>query len=652
MPRIIQGANSRLSSMLFSQVNADYRDRYPEGLDLKPGSKLHNMIVDEVLHRATESHEVMSTRFSSWNKIDEVLTAYIPTDEDEDEVQNEDERKPVSIVFPYSYAIMETLVTYAMNSLVQDPVFQYIGASDDDTIGAILLQKKIQQDVIKHKVSLSIHTMLRDALAYGVGFTAPGWKERYGTRYQRSGAGFMNRLGRWVGRDMEPIEEDVLLYEGNSLSNIDPYMALPDPHVSVHSIQDGDFFGWIDETSYMSLMNDEANDQSYFNVRYLRALQNATTAISNQSRREVNTTGQGEVSSDIRLPVDVVWMYVTLIPEEWNLGDGKYPTKWIFGVAGDSVVIYAKPARFSHGMYPAAAAAPDFDGYSVAPMGRLEMLYGLQHVVDFMFNSHVANVRKAINDMLVVDPYLLNMNDLKSPKPGKLIRMRRPAWGKGVSDAVEQLVVNDVTRQNVADVSWITSFMNHTSGVDEAMMGSLRQGGPERLTGQEFAGTRASAMSRMERMALVISLQAMQDIGYFFASHTQQFMSQETYVSTSGEWEEQLIQEYGRQGSGRARFSPRDIQIDWDVIVRDGSTVANQDGAAWRALYAEMLKSPETARHFDMVRIFKHIARVMGARNVEDFERKNQQVNMQTMDDEQALREVEKGNLRPVNQAV
>ena len=39
--------------------------------------------------------------------------------------------------------------------------------------------------------------------------------------------------------------------------------------------------------------------------------------------------------------------------------------------------------------------------------------------------------------MLVVDPYLVNINDLKDPQPGKLIRLRRPAWGRGVDKVVQ-----------------------------------------------------------------------------------------------------------------------------------------------------------------------------------------------------------------------
>ena len=72
----------------------------------------------------------------------------------------------------------------------------------------------------------------------------------------------------------------------------------------------------------------------------------------------------------------------------------------------------------------------------------------------------IANVRKAINDMLVVDPYMVNIHDLRKPGPGRLIRLRRAVWGRGVKDAVGQLEVRDVTQGHVSDAMMFMSFVN------------------------------------------------------------------------------------------------------------------------------------------------------------------------------------------------
>lgn len=643
MPHIIAGDQRTVREPL---ATAHYDYQYPEDLNLKPGTPKHDMLRDEILERARQSHTAISNRFSSWNEIDRVLNTYVELDTEEKEVKKKDGRKPVSIVFPYSYAIHETLVTYLMSAFVQEPIFRYEGASPGDVIGAILMEKVIQRQALKHKVPLAMHTYFRDALAYGVGYASPIWEVRHGTRRIRQTEGRFDEYGRIVGRMPEEFEEQGILFEGNSLMNIDPYLALPDPRVSSHNIQKGEFFGWIEETNVIGLLEDERSNEDYFNARYAKHLRYGRSSIRNQSQREVKTTRDAELSYSVSSPLDVIHMYVNIVPADWGLGDGDYPEKWMFALAGDQVIVKAKPLGLNHGMYPVGAISPDYDGYSALPLSRMESVYGLQHVVDWLFNSHVTNVRKAINDMFVVDPYLINLEDMKSPEPGKLIRMRRPGWGKGVRDAVMQLGVTDITRQNIEDTAYIVQWMNNVAGADESMMGAMRQGGPERLTAQEFQGTRGSALSRLERMAQVIGLQGMQDIGYMFASHLQQLMSEEAYISIKGEWQERLKKEYGVSGDDdRVKVRPDQLDIDYDVIVRDGSVPGSNMSQSWVDLFQIVSQDPELRQRFDVVRIFKHIARGLGAKNVEEFKIKH-------MDDEQVMRGLERGDLAPADQAV
>lgn len=277
----------------------------------------------------------------------------------------------------------------------------------------------------------------------------------------------------------------------------------------------------------------------------------------------------------------------------------------------------------------------------------MEVLYGLQHTLDFLFNSHISNVKKAINDMLVVDPYLVNINDLKDPQPGKLIRLRRPAWGRGVDKVVQQLKIQDITRANIADASYITQWMDRISGADQSMQGSLRQGGPERLTRSEFQGTRGSAVSRLQRLAMIIGMQSMQDIGTMFAVHTQQYMSQETYVKIVGRYAEQLLKTFGKEKT-RAKVTPYDLAINYDLLVRDGSIPGGNFSDAWIEMFRVIGTTPELMQEFDVTRIFMYIAQQLGAKNIEDFRRNVSQIRTQTLPDKEVARQAQAGNLVPV----
>jgi len=644
MPYIVAG-ESDSATVDISRETYDYK--YPENLDLKPDSKFHQALRNKIWSRARESRQEMSKRFPAWREIDRKMTTYIPLKDKEEQLQKKDTSKPVSIVFPYSYSMLEALLTYLSMAFFQDPMFQYEGVEDDDTIGAMLMELVIRLHCIKTKVPLALHTVLRDSLCYGVGIGIPGWVKRHGKKPIRSEIITQSELGESRTKSVDFI--DSLVFEGNDLSNIDPYMWLPDPSVASDKVQDGEFIGWVDRDNLMNMLSEENSPGSTsFNVRYLHGAKDKRSTLSlDQSERQTKFGGTSDARTGLissSNAVDNINMYVNLIPKEWQLGTGEYPEKWFFRLSADNIVTQCERADHYHGMYPAAVASPEFDGYSITPIGRMEVLYGLQHTLDFLFNSHVSNVRKAINDMLVVDPYLVNINDLKDPEPGKLIRLRRPAWGRGVDKVVQQLGVTDITRANIADSAYITQWMDRISGADQSMQGSLRQTGPERLTRSEFQGTRGSAISRLQRIAMLVGIQFMQDVGEMFAVHTQENMEEDTFVRIVGRHRDQLMQIYGKQ---QIPVSPYDLSVNYDLITRDGSIPGGNFSEAWVQIFQIIGTTPELMQQFDVTRIFMYIAGQLGAKNVEDFRRNVGNVQPQVMPDEEVERQAQAGNLVP-----
>lgn len=647
MPPVINGDSGNRQAF---RPQKDYGYEYPNRLDLRPGSKLHIKLRNLIYQYATESARMMGTRHSTWKEIDHTLTAYIEPDEKERIVKGKDNRKPISIVFPYSYTVLETLLSYFCAAFIQDPIFRYEGTSPNDVIGAILLEKVIALQCIKSKVGLNLHTFGRDAFAYGFGAVTPTWTVETGTKYitQQSG-GFLG-----FGSKPQRVEQEITVYEGNSLDNIDPYLYLPDINVPIHDPQAGEYVGWVNPTNYMNLLAEEETSDDMFNVKYLQDIQHKRTSIfiGDSSGRG---TKSGLSSSNVGISgltseTDNIKMFIKLIPRDYGLSPKEYPEIWYFELAADEIIVKAQKANLSHRKFPISVCAPDFDGYSMAPVSRIEMLNGMQGVLDFMFNSHVANVRKAIHDMIIYDPYQVNSEDLTNPTAGKLIRLRRPAWGRGVKDVAQQLAVSDVTRGNVADSSWIVQWMDRVSGTDASMQGSLRQGGPERLTSAEYQGTMGGGINRLERIAKVVGMQGMQDIGTFFAHHNQQMMENDAYIKMTGEWQDVLMAEYGEAGDGRGRkrVSPQDLDINYNVVVRDGSVPGGNYSQSWIQLFNILGTNPELAQKFDVVRIFSHIARNLGAKNVTDFVRTGGDIQQQVMPNEKVSQQMQAGNLVPV----
>lgn len=605
MPNIVMG--NPLSSSPILSPGVDYHYQYPDGLDFTPGKELHEFVKTEMLKRATEGYRRISGRYESWREIDRTMTTYITTDDAERKVKDKDKRKPVSIVFPYSYTIMETVLTYMTLAFLQDPVFRYEGNSPEDLLGAIMLEKVVQLQCNKSKIGLALHTMFRDSLMYGFGASTVRWEQNMGWRTMNDPT---------YGRR----REEVVLYEGNKTYNIDPYYYIPDPNVSVDQPQRGEFVGFLERTNKTDLLTIEKTDQDMFNVKYLNNITPSRSQFGIESSARGDKTGLSRqfYYSQVMTPVDVLHMYIKIIPKDWKLGTSEYPEKWLFSLVNDSILIKARPADFDHNMFPVVVAAPDYDGYSPAPSSRIEMINGLQVIADWLINSHVANVRKAINDMLVVDPFLVNIEDLKDPEPGKLIRMRRPGWGKGVKDAVQQLGITDITRSNLQDLSFIQNAMQKVGAADESLMGALRSGGPERLTMGEFQGTKAGSVSRLGKLAHIVSMQAMQDLGYMIASHTQQLMSQQTYVDMSGRWMDALTQIFPN-AKGRMKVNPEDILINYDITVRDGSIPGGNFSDAYIDMFKTISQNQALLQVFDIGKLGTFVFQQMGAKNVEEF---------------------------------
>ena len=310
------------------------------------------------------------------------------------------------------------------------------------------------------------------------------------------------------------------------------------------------------------------------------------------------------ISRDILEPknsVDRIYLYWDLVPSEWNLGDSQYPEKWLFSVAGDQLILEAHPVRLDHQMFPVVTCAPDTDGFSPTPVSKMETIHGLQQFTNFLYNSHIANIRKAVHDMFVVDPEMINVNDILNPGPGRLIRTRRKAWGQGVGDGIEQLQVSDLTARHTEESLLVDRIIERATGATDPLQGTFVGG--ERKTAEETRTVTSAAFSRLERQAIMAGIQSFQPLGYMLASQTQQFMSREQYIQLIGRNEADLRAIF--RDERRARVSPRDISVDYDVEVSDGTVSRSASPELWSQLYQMILQNPEAAQGIDTVRVFQ-----------------------------------------------
>jgi hypothetical protein len=623
----------------FEIRHGDYKDKYipydyPKGLDLRPGSKVHDKIVMAVMRKALYSHTSMSSRYPKWKHIDHLLTAYI--NPEWEKKAKDDKRKVEPVVIPVTFGALETLMTYMVAVFFEYPLFSYDGVGPEDVVGAKLLEKCIEADCVRNKVPLNIYTMFRDSFAYGIGPLSTQWN--------------VEKMMIYRGEEYDFAPQEEIRVEGNNAVNIDPYQYLPDPDVPIHDVQKGEFVGWSSRTNLMSLLSEEnANRGRVFNCRYAQYLASGMSVIytggrSQGGRDDASGTYSSVYGTGASKVIDTISLYMNIIPKDWELGDNEYPEKWLFRVAADKILISAMPLGLNHNKYPVVVNAPTFDGHSITPVSLLETTAGIQDTVDWLIQSHIANVKKSINDMLVVDPYLVNINDITNPTTGKIIRKRRAAWGKGnVMDGIGQLQVSDVTRGHLGDIAALSEMLKQVTGASDIIQGNIERRG-ERVSASEARGAMSSALSRLEKYAKISSIQSMYDIAIMFAYHSQQLMTQETYVKNIGEWERLLIADYGVNAQN-VLVRPQDINVRFDVVPKDG-TMPNSNGAeTWVDILKIVSSSPLLMQKFNVNRIFSHLARMLGAKDIDKF-------TVETMPDEAVMAEQRAGNLIPVEGAV
>ncbi len=655
--------DSNKSSADFGDV--DYGYDYPGGLDMRPGSELHDDIRDRILSRACESYREIHKKFTAWDKIDNTLRVYIRQDILEKDLKATDERKPTSIVIPISTAVMETILTQFVSTFLNNPLFRVEGVGSEDVMKGLLMERVLEIMTIKSKVALNLHTMFKDYIAYGMGVVATTWNTKLG--YKTSVMVPEKKLFGWFGgvvRKGKPYKKTKksILWEGVALQNIHPKQFLPDPSVSIQDVQRAEYVGYIDYDNLMSLrVSEDMEEEGLFNVKYLDHVKNVRsrfvkgymdTDILNikEDFAIPNAMSSGVYGKDNLHPVDLVNMYILLTPYEWGLGDSEVPEKWLFTLANDEVIIRGQPLGLHHDSYPFAVCAPGFDGYSTHFPSPMEMIDGLQLTINALFNLQMASQRKGLNDSLVVDPTRVDVESLKKPGPGKLIFLKNNILGRDPKDAVFQLNYQDYTGRNIADSLFILDMAQRTTGATDTLQGVARQSA-ERRTATEVRDTFNAAISRITKDARVISLMAMQDIGTQFVGMVQQLMKESIYIKIAGTLEDKLKQDGLSQGKvdslgGRMEIEPMDLIGEYDLILHDGTSPNPNYADTWLQMFQMIAGNPILSQQFNLVQVFKHVARMLGAKNVDDFIAKAGPP--QVVSDEEAQQQFHRGNIAPV----
>lgn len=581
---------------------------------LKPGSELHQEVLKKLDAMLRFSMDAMQKNHTRWNFMERKVQAFI-NEQDYDALMDalKNDRimppEPIQVVVPYAYATLHAAATYISTVLFsRKPIFNLAAARGTEVDSARHMEQVLQGNLDASGGHEMLWQQIWDGLNYSFGATGIQWENKHGPimRVQNG----------------QKIFEDGLMYSGNKLGAIDPYNYFPDPRVPLHKCPtQGDFIMWRRELSKTVLydMEKPAPDAQYGQLMWVKEACDKAKDMSwdkasqQPSQRRIRL---GQVDNKWLDPRDVVGFVevyegtVRLVPKDWKLGTKDTSELWKFTWTKSGQIMQAQPLNMLHGMHPVAVQEPNSLGYDFMSLSIGEMVTVFQDILSWLVSSRMENVRAAIANTFIVDPARVEVNDIRSSTIGRVIRMKQAAMGLPIQQAIQQLAVTDVTGGHLADLQTIRLLADATTGVNDNLRGIQTQGG--RRSATEARMSMQAGASRLSQLAVRISSQAMLPMCDQMILNVQQFMPPEMWVEVTGDT--------GQPNS--LQMTPEMLAGSFNYQVTDGSLPLDKAALTevWKEILFGIARDPELRQSFSLVEVFKYVAELGGAKNIDSFQ--------------------------------
>ena len=605
---------------------------------IRPKSETHAKLLARVKSQLDESERKMSQFHNRWNMRELQYQAYVPIQDWENKYKNVCKDKSLSgvkkqdanIVVPYAFSTIRTIVTYlATVFFARKPIFT-VSANDSAFVeNARNMENLLQYNADHAKLVMNGIQYLYNGEIYGLGILKTAFKTEHQPRTT------------WV---VDPFSgtrlrtrENALVYQGNTVEVIDPFMFFPDPRVPMSKVnRQGEFVYWRSFVGKFTLQ--KAGDT----YAYLDSIGTMTPGDTGSSLSNVRANGDSLTNQyDFKTLengspfVQIDEGSVELIPSDigLDLGSGynnDKPYKFIITMANKQQIIRFELYEPDHNMHPVVVNEPYAIGNGFGNMGISDYLSPFQEAISWFLNSHIFNVKGIVNNSFLYDPSMIEEKDLKSDVPGRCIRIKPKAFGVDVQTYFKQLAVTDTTSGHVADMQQLMRLGNDLSAINDNVRGMQDSGG--RKTATEIRATIEAVSSRLAFHAQYISASSFNDLGKQWALNLQQFLSDDFSIAVLGE----------DGAKNPVTITPMNITGDFIFPIHDGSLPMDKVALfdIWQQALQFAASNPQVVQSFDIPRIFEYVAKLGGAENIRQF-------RLQTASPEVIQQEVAAGNLVP-----
>lgn len=446
------------------------------------------------------------------------------------------------VFMPESFQTVETILPHLVSQL---PAFMVLPFGPEDIEPAKVMEKKLRHDMEASGVHTHIIDAMRNALIIGTGILKTHWD----VRHEFKGAmkptfqevphtqrvPLIDPDTRLPMRDDngEPMFEErpmtiqmplgtrtarepFVAYEGPMATNIDPknFWVAPESEnidsarYAIHRSyqQWKEVVQWVKEGIYH--LPDDMDIQEFFSP--------AQSFMDDPHAERMTLIDRAYMGDPTRSQVE--------IKEFWT-DDGRVIT-----LANDKVILRVQENPFFHGQKP---FIPIYDykmPHEFWGVGEIEIIEGLQDLINALTNQRIDNTRMGMDQMKVVNKSkLANANQLKT-RPGGIIETN---GDMNPQEVVYPLPTTEVTSSAFAEVDQAKDWSERATSVSAYQRGQDSPSLTDTATG--IAALMEAGQSRFSLKAIYMNLHSFKRMGKHFGSMTQQFTTEPFFTRLMGE---------------------------------------------------------------------------------------------------------------------
>jgi hypothetical protein len=604
----------------------------PLHVRLRFGSELHGKMLARLAAWIEAGSQHVQQRWDDWTRVDEALRLYVDLRREARRGDRSD--RPYSAEIPFERAIVMPVTYWSLLTrqaqkwsvlTSRDPLIHLEGRGGEDQRRARLMEARLRWDLEQTNAHLKLWQLSWDDERYGICCLHDSWEEETEDYVSSLVPNVPPEIARVLGvKNGRRVAK-----QWNEWDIIDPYQLVLDPDCPAAMPQRARYIGHlVNGKSWLDLKEAELDPDTgtglYFNLSAAR--KSSRSSRQGYSGREYTASFSEDEPEGLFPSVELASIQARIIPQEWGLSPSTRAEVWRFAIVNRQVIVRAHPAINRHRQYSYSIGEGELDMHAPFAPGPGEQLDGIQRVGTWLVSSHLENVRRILNDALLLDPSLVDEGDLLNPGPARHVRLTKlgqELLQRGIlpiGNMVQQLPMTDVTGQHLATLQHFLNWGQRIVAASDVQQGMPL---PDRRTLGEVQQVQASGSQRIGVSAQLLDRQVMATAAARAVSNIGQFATIEQWVRITGDLVEQL-------GGQNMLIKPSDLAGgSYDYVPHTATSAPDpaRSAAVWGGLMqmlaqaAQVLLAPDpaTGRRINPHAVFNEMLRSQGVRYFDQF---------------------------------